>query len=160
MSRICSQDCGEFWLKLALFTNSKLFYVHQCVPESLPSPFINVAIRSNVRFYLWLSRVSAHRRGRYLRKALRRRLRPFSAIDRKCALNYWTPLFIVFNYRTFLYKGHPIPKLKRFSTRLAVAFVQSIEARCQFENEDVVGAAPTLFTNKHFQSDCTHVVCN
>ena len=36
-----------------------------------------------------------------------------------------------------------IPKLKRFSSCLAVAFAQSIEARCLVENEDVVGAAPT-----------------
>ena len=30
-----------------------------------------------------------------------------------------------------------------FSSRLAVAFVQYIEARCSVENEDVVEAAPT-----------------
>ena len=36
-----------------------------------------------------------------------------------------------------------IPKLKRFLSRLAVVFGQSTEARCQVENEDVVGAAPT-----------------
>ena len=41
------------------------------------------------------------------------------------------------------YKTHQIPKLKCFSSRLAVAFAQSIEARCQVENEDWVGAAPT-----------------
>ena len=35
-----------------------------------------------------------------------------------------------------------MPKLKRFSSRLAVVFVQYIEAKCQVENEDV-GAAPT-----------------
>ena len=33
--------------------------------------------------------------------------------------------------------------LKCFSSRPAVAFAQSIEARCLVENEDVVGAAPT-----------------
>ena len=38
---------------------------------------------------------------------------------------------------------HQIPKLKCFSARLAVVFVQSNEARCEVENEDVVGAAPT-----------------
>ena len=38
---------------------------------------------------------------------------------------------------------HPIPKHKYFSSRLAVLFAQSIEARCEVENEDVVGAAPT-----------------
>ena len=36
-----------------------------------------------------------------------------------------------------------IPKLKCFSSRLAIVFVQFNEARCQVENEDVVGAAPT-----------------
>ena len=35
------------------------------------------------------------------------------------------------------------PKLKCFSSRLAVVFVQYIEAKCEVENEDVVGAAPT-----------------
>ena len=35
---------------------------------------------------------------------------------------------------------HQIPKLKRFSS---VVCAQSIEARCQVENEDVAGAAPT-----------------
>ena len=34
-------------------------------------------------------------------------------------------------------------KLKCFSSRLAVVFAQSIEAKCWVENEDVVGAAPT-----------------
>ena len=38
---------------------------------------------------------------------------------------------------------HQILKPKYFSSRLAVVFVQSIEARCQVENEDVVGAVPT-----------------
>ena len=38
---------------------------------------------------------------------------------------------------------HQIPKLQCFSSRLAVIFVQSNEARCLVENEDVVGAAPT-----------------
>ena len=36
-----------------------------------------------------------------------------------------------------------LPKLKCFSSRLAVVFAQSIGARYQVENEDVVGAAPT-----------------
>ena len=38
-----------------------------------------------------------------------------------------------------------MPKLKCFSSRLAVVFAQYmyIEAKCQMENEDVVGAAPT-----------------
>ena len=38
---------------------------------------------------------------------------------------------------------HQIPKLKCFLTHLADTFVQSIEARYQVKNEDVVGAAPT-----------------
>ena len=38
---------------------------------------------------------------------------------------------------------HQIPKLKYFSFSLAVVFAQSIESRCQVENEDVVGAALT-----------------
>ena len=40
------------------------------------------------------------------------------------------------------YKAYQILKLKCFSPRLADVFVQSIEARCWVENEDVVGAAP------------------
>ena len=38
---------------------------------------------------------------------------------------------------------HQIPKLKCFSSRLAVVFAQYIEAKWWVENEDVVGAAPT-----------------
>ena len=38
---------------------------------------------------------------------------------------------------------HQITQLKYFSSRLAVAFAQSIEAMCSVENEDVVGAALT-----------------
>ena len=41
-----------------------------------------------------------------------------------------------------LYMLHQISKLKWFSSCLAVVFAQSIEARCQVENKDVVGAAP------------------
>ena len=41
------------------------------------------------------------------------------------------------------YKVHQIPKLKCLSPRLAVVFMQSVEARCKVENEDVVGATPT-----------------
>ena len=41
------------------------------------------------------------------------------------------------------YKTHQIPKLKNFSSCLAVAFAQSIEARWSVEYDDVVGAAPT-----------------
>ena len=39
--------------------------------------------------------------------------------------------------------AHQIPKLECFSSRLAVVRFQSIEARCQAENEDVVEAAPS-----------------
>ena len=38
---------------------------------------------------------------------------------------------------------HQIPKLKCFLSRLAVVFVQYIEAKCYMENEDVVVAVPT-----------------
>ena len=41
------------------------------------------------------------------------------------------------------YKTHQIPKLKCFSSRLAVVFAQYIKARCFVENKYVVGAAPT-----------------
>ena len=41
------------------------------------------------------------------------------------------------------YKAHQIPKLKCFSYRIAVVLAQSIEARYQVENEDVVGAVQT-----------------
>ena len=39
---------------------------------------------------------------------------------------------------------HQIPKPKCFLSRLAVVFAQSIEASWSVENEDVVGAAPTV----------------
>ena len=42
-----------------------------------------------------------------------------------------------------MHKLHQIPTLKRFSYCLAAVFVESLEARCQVDNEDVVGAAPT-----------------
>ena len=38
---------------------------------------------------------------------------------------------------------HQIPNHKWFSSHLEVVFAQSFEAKCLFENEDVVGAAPT-----------------
>ena len=39
---------------------------------------------------------------------------------------------------------HQIPKLKCFSSQLAVVvFEQDIEAKCLVKNEDVVGVAPT-----------------
>ena len=38
---------------------------------------------------------------------------------------------------------HQTPKLQFFSSRLAVVFVQYVEANGQVKNEDVVGAAPT-----------------
>ena len=44
---------------------------------------------------------------------------------------------------SLLYKTHQIPTLKRFSYCLAAGLAESIEARSQVENEDVVGAAPT-----------------
>ena len=36
-----------------------------------------------------------------------------------------------------------MPKLKWFSSRLAVVCAQSTEAKCSVDNSDVVGAAPT-----------------
>ena len=41
-------------------------------------------------------------------------------------------------------KRHKIPKLKCFSSRLAVVFDQSTEDRCQAENEDVVVSATSV----------------
>ena len=38
---------------------------------------------------------------------------------------------------------YQIPKLKCFSSRLALVLAQSIEARCSVENVDVVGTTPT-----------------
>ena len=38
---------------------------------------------------------------------------------------------------------HQIATLKSFSYCLAAVFAESLEARCQVENEDVVGATPT-----------------
>ena len=37
---------------------------------------------------------------------------------------------------------HQITKLRCLLFRLAVVFAESIEARCQVQNEEVVGAAP------------------
>ena len=50
------------------------------------------------------------------------------------------------SYYTSYYKPHQILKLKCFSYRLAVVFVQSIEASCEVENEDAVGAATSIFS--------------
>ena len=55
--------------------------------------------------------------------------------------HYSTPYIII-------YKTHQIPKLKCFSPCLAVVYDQSNEARCEVENEDVVGAAPTPTTSE------------
>ena len=54
-------------------------------------------------------------------------------------------LVTILTYRHIFikYKAHQNPKLKYFSSRLAVVFAQSIEARCEVENEDAVGAAAT-----------------
>ena len=41
------------------------------------------------------------------------------------------------------YKMHQIPTLKGLPDCLAPVFAKSLEARCEVENEDVVGAAPT-----------------
>ena len=41
-----------------------------------------------------------------------------------------------------IYKTLQIPTLQRFSYCLAAFFAKSLEAKCQVENEDVVGAAP------------------
>ena len=38
---------------------------------------------------------------------------------------------------------HQFAKFKRFLSRRAVVFAHSIDARCQVENEDAAGAAPT-----------------
>ena len=49
-------------------------------------------------------------------------------------------------YRQTSSKRHTKPKkLKCFSSRLAVVFAQSIEARCQVKNKDVFGAASTCY---------------
>ena len=52
-------------------------------------------------------------------------------------------IYIYIEPQNIWYKAHQIPKHKCFSSRLAVAFAQSKEARCKVENEDVDGAAPT-----------------
>ena len=44
--------------------------------------------------------------------------------------------------RNLQYKKDHFPRLKWFSSCLAVAFAQSIEARCEVGDKDVVGAAP------------------
>ena len=51
-------------------------------------------------------------------------------------------MFIKQYHKISWYKLHQIPKLKCFSSHLAVVFAQSVEAMNSFENEDVVGAAP------------------
>ena len=49
---------------------------------------------------------------------------------------------ITIHKTTIIRRTNPIQKC--FSSRLADVFIQSIEARCLDENEDVVGEAPTL----------------
>ena len=44
--------------------------------------------------------------------------------------------------KSLQYKMHQIPTLKKFSYCHAAVFDESLEARCQVENEDVFGAAP------------------
>ena len=44
-------------------------------------------------------------------------------------------------HSNLLHKSHQFPKLKWFSSGLAVVFDQSIETRWSVENEDAVGAA-------------------
>ena len=44
---------------------------------------------------------------------------------------------------SLLYKQHQISTLKIFLCCLAAVFAESLEPRCQVENEDVVRAAPT-----------------
>ena len=70
----------------------------------------------------------------------------------KCISNYrtWVHLcrMILINAVLYIpespqYKTHQIPKLECLLSRLAVVFAQSIEAECQFDNEDIVGAVPT-----------------
>ena len=56
---------------------------------------------------------------------------------------FWHANHVLWMYRKLSNIRHTILKLKCFSSRLAVVFVQSAEARYQVENEDVVGAAPT-----------------
>ena len=46
-------------------------------------------------------------------------------------------------YRQVSNIRHQIATLERLSCCLAAFFVESLEARCQVENEDAVGAAPT-----------------
>ena len=61
------------------------------------------------------------------------------------------------------YKANQIPKLKCFSSRVAVEFHQSIAAMCYFENEDLVGAASTgselinLITNHMYYANVSEI---
>ena len=58
--------------------------------------------------------------------------------------NFMLILLIQVNLPSSLkYKTHQIPTLKIFSYCIAAFVAESLEARCQVENEDVVGAAPT-----------------
>ena len=52
---------------------------------------------------------------------------------------WWTSSYS----QTYNIRGTDSPKLKCFTSRHAVVFAHSIEARCQVENADSVGAAPT-----------------
>ena len=47
------------------------------------------------------------------------------------------------------YKPHQIPTLPCFSFRLAIVFGQSIEARCEVENEGEAGAARQAMLQLH-----------
>ena len=60
-------------------------------------------------------------------------------------------------YRHTSYKSSTkFQNLKRFSSRLAVVFAQTIEARCSVENEDVVGAVSTAMLQLHVSDQQFH----
>ena len=62
--------------------------------------------------------------------------------------SFWNIVFMTTSFEAYLpsnllYKPHQIANLEYFSSRLAVVFGQSTEGRCEVQNGDVVGAAPT-----------------
>ena len=70
-------------------------------------------------------------------------------------VSQWYALYVLLP-SSLSYKTHLIPTLKRSSCCLVAVFAESLEARCQVENEDVVGAAPTGDAPTTSECHCFH----
>ena len=73
-----------------------------------------------------------------INKAIYRQLSPKPQYI-QCSSNGGT-IILYCRHTSRMYKAHQIPKRKWFLYHVAIVFAQSIEARCQVENEELVGA--------------------